>query len=83
MMAELERQYQNFTQADMTKFRETGYTEPATTPRHSWPSRHGSRQHEHRETIAWRDSDRWPRAVHVSVWTRNQGGGREPGEQLS
>ncbi len=31
MMAELERQYQNFTQADMTKFRETGYTEPATT----------------------------------------------------
>jgi ADP-L-glycero-D-manno-heptose 6-epimerase len=31
MPAELSKQYQNFTQADMTKLREAGYTEPATT----------------------------------------------------
>jgi ADP-L-glycero-D-manno-heptose 6-epimerase len=31
MPAELGRQYQNFTQADMSKLRESGYSKPATT----------------------------------------------------
>jgi ADP-L-glycero-D-manno-heptose 6-epimerase len=31
MPAELRQQYQNFTQADMTKLRKAGYTKPATT----------------------------------------------------
>jgi ADP-L-glycero-D-manno-heptose 6-epimerase len=31
MPAELSKQYQNFTQAEMTRFREAGYTKPATT----------------------------------------------------